>query len=246
MENKVKEVISKLDYKGVLIYYNEETKRFQYQNERYRNYPHLNFTDIVNKECIKKLGLKYTRLNQLSNNTQHYKYFTNIFSKVLVPLFRYAIEDCIENGHIFKLGTLDSYLKLENDNSLTKQRLNSNGTVYADIDLLESDFSIYRFTLTTPYIKYEVRISYDIYKKIVKKTNEGSKFESFITKRPKDYLEQLEKDLPIYTKDEIKLIIETFFTELNYYFQLKKNFRFEFAPKAFILKIYNNEESISK
>ncbi len=114
--------------------------------------------------------------------------------------------------------------------------------LYDDVDLIESDFSLYEFKLRSAHLPKNnlgIRIGHTMYKTMVKKINEGMKYTELNKFFMDDVITKVNAIYPKLDEDITRKIILQGFYKINNYLKLDKEIFLKHKNLAVQMIIYH-------
>jgi hypothetical protein len=178
----------------------------------YKNAVHL--VDIFSDEFVQGLGIQQDQLTNLKF-TRGLRVRKTIARNTFSVFLNELVDECINKDIKFMNGgKFWYYLYLNAISEGNFNRIIKNGKIYTDVNLIESDFKIYEMLMFAKWKSrgpdvVKVRITYKKYKELVKKVNEGKRFQKSKKLRTfHHFTDRVSEKFPSLTKVQIEAIIK--------------------------------------
>lgn len=166
--------------------------------------------DLFSIEWVKRTGITNEMVPTVKKRGWERKRILckNVFNK----FFQIVIDDVIDNDVCFYAPVRPHFkVYMKPKSELEMRRIYNNSGIYGDVDFIKTNGKVYSVRFTLPYVgrlrHREIRISYDNYKRVVKKANDGFIWSAVKEVKTSRYMKLMTTEFPTLDEKMIMKII---------------------------------------
>lgn len=207
--------------------------------------------DLFSEEFVSQIGIYPSQMHDLQFN-RGMKVKRRFAQRIFLEFLQMVVRECVEGNKKFISANKNYFcIYIRQMPEAMKKRILSNDQIYTNVDLLSSGFNMYNFVLYSPFLPKgsrmrSLRISYGEYKDLVRRVNEGQRYDPKIIFKMEDIMPKMKEAFPEMGESVMSRIIRQGCRGMFHHLCMNKNLLLENKRRKISYKVYNQKRKTKK